>query len=99
MGVDPPPLPVQGHLLAELGYLEELRAAIALDLSVQTLMEYRKDGRGPAFTVVGRTVLYHPTKLGSGWLTVAPASSRKLPPSRDPGDDQHRRRASFRNRH
>ena len=23
MGVDPPPLPVQGHLLAELGYLEE----------------------------------------------------------------------------
>lgn len=67
MGVDPPPLPVQGHLLAELGYLEELRAAIALDLSVQTLMEYRKDGRGPAFTVVGRTVLYHPTKLGE-WL-------------------------------
>lgn len=67
MGFDPPPLPPQGYLLAELGYIEEPMAAIAIDVSAPTMIDYRKRGIGPDYTIVGRTVLYHPTKLGE-WL-------------------------------
>jgi len=54
-------------LLAKLGYVEEAVAAIAIDVSPQTMIEYRKKGIGPDYTVVGRTVLYHPAKL-EAWL-------------------------------
>jgi hypothetical protein len=67
MSFDPPPLPPQGYLLAELGMLEESMAAIAIDLSVQTLVEYRKKQIGPDYTVVGRTILYSPENL-KAWL-------------------------------
>ena len=69
MRSDPPPLPAQGHLLAALGYIEEPMAAIAIDVSSQTMIEYRKKKIGPDYTVVGRTVLYHPTKL-EAWLAA-----------------------------
>ena len=46
MSFDPPPLPPQGFLLAKLGYVEEAVAAIAIDVSTQTMIEYRKKGSG-----------------------------------------------------
>jgi hypothetical protein len=63
----PPALPPQGFLLKDLGYLEEPIAAIALDLMPPTLIEYRKAGIGPDYTVVGRTIFYSPTSLQK-WL-------------------------------
>ena len=63
----PPPLPPQGFLLESLGYLKEPMAAIALDLMPTTLVEYRKAGIGPDYTVVGRTILYCPANLQK-WL-------------------------------
>ena len=67
MSFDRPPLPPQGFLLAKLGYVEEAVAAIAIDVSTQTMIEYRKKGIGPDYAVVGRTILYHPAKL-EAWL-------------------------------
>jgi hypothetical protein len=67
MSFDPPPLPPQGYLLAKLGYVEESVAAIAIDVSLPTMIDYRKRQVGPEFTVVGRTILYHPDKLAA-WL-------------------------------
>ena len=63
----PPPLPPQGFLLDELGYLDEQMAAIALDVALQTLIEYRKGGIGPDYAIVGRTVFYSPGNLKK-WL-------------------------------
>jgi hypothetical protein len=63
----PPPLPPQGFLLEDLGYLEEPLAAIALNLMPPTLVEYRKRGIGPDYTVVGRTILYSRANLQK-WL-------------------------------
>jgi hypothetical protein len=63
----PPPLPPQGFLLEALGYLEEPLAAIAIDVAAQTLIEYRKRGIGPEFTVVGRAILYSRENLQK-WL-------------------------------
>jgi hypothetical protein len=63
----PPPLPPQGFLLESLGYLKEPIAAIALDLMPPTLVEYRKAGIGPDYTVVGRTILYSRANLKK-WL-------------------------------
>jgi hypothetical protein len=87
---DPPPLPPNGHLLAELGYLAEPLAAIALDLALQTMVEYRKKQIGPAYTTVGRTILYSRDSL-QAWLTAggtrafiendtAPAPKQPAPP-------------------
>jgi hypothetical protein len=90
MRFDPPPLPPNGHLLTELGYLEEPLAAIALDLALQTLVEYRKKQVGPDYTVVGRTILYSRDNLQK-WLAAggtrafiendtAPAPKQPAPP-------------------
>ena len=59
----PPPLPPQGFLLEQLGYLKEPLAAIALDIRLPTLIEYRKKKIGPKFAVIGRTIWYGPTHL------------------------------------
>src|SRR5262245_46426555 len=69
MRFDPQPLPPNGHLLTELGYLAEPLAAIALDLALQTLVGYRKKQIGPAYTTVGRTILYSRDSL-QAWLTA-----------------------------
>ena len=42
-------------------------AAIAIDVSHPTMIDYRKRGIGPDYTIVGRTILYHPTRL-QAWL-------------------------------
>jgi hypothetical protein len=67
MSFDQLPTPPKGHLLARLGYIEEEAAAIAIDVSEQTMIEYRKKRIGPDYTVIGRTILYHPTRL-QAWL-------------------------------
>ena len=88
MRLDPPP--PNGHLLSELGYVTEPLAATALDLALQTLVEYRKKQIGPAYTTVGRTILYSRDSLHA-WLTAggtraliengtAMAPKRKAPP-------------------
>jgi hypothetical protein len=63
----PPPLPPNGDLLREWGYLDEARAAFSLDLSPQTLIDYRKSGIGPEFAVCGRAILYSRDSLQK-WL-------------------------------
>ena len=60
-------LPPNGSLLDDLDYLEETKAAIALDLATATLIGYRKAGTGPEFTLLGRRVLYSRAKL-KDWL-------------------------------
>jgi hypothetical protein len=50
----PPP----GYLLTELGYDEETEAAASLNISPQTLIQYRKDGIGPRFVEVARKIYY-----------------------------------------
>ena len=79
---DPPPLPPDGYLLEEWGYLEEPKAALSLNLSPQTLIDYRKAGIGPDYTVVGRAILYGQTNLQK-WLeaggTRAAAASGIIP--------------------
>ena len=81
LGLDPPPLPPQGFLLAKLGYVEEAVAAIAIDVSPrQTMIEYHKKQIGPEYTVIGRTILYHPTKLEAWLAGAAPAPSRPWSP-------------------
>ena len=64
---DPPPLPPQGFLLDALDYIEESLAAIALDTALPTLIRYRKNGIGPAHTMVGRKILYS-KKVLAEWL-------------------------------
>jgi hypothetical protein len=81
------PLPPQGFLLAELGMLEEPMAAIAIDVSPQTLIEYRKRQIGPEFAVVGRTILYHPTKIKS-WLEAG--GTRAFETEAPAPDEPHR---------
>ena len=84
MHLDPPPLPAQGFLLEDLGYVDEAIAAIALDVAVQTLIEYRKAGVGPTHAIVGRRVLYSKENLQK-WLnaggTRAFAESGAIPDS------------------
>ena len=63
----PPELPADGHLLDTLDYLSEPKAAIALGIGTQTLIGYRKAGRGPPFTAIGRQFFYARAKLQQ-WL-------------------------------
>jgi hypothetical protein len=51
------PLP-PGYLLRELGYVDEIEAAASLDITPQTLAEYRKAGVGPKYTELARKILY-----------------------------------------
>ena len=63
----PPELPPNGFLLADLDYIPEPLAAIALDTAPQTLIKYRKLGCGPEYTLLGRRILYSRAKL-QAWL-------------------------------
>ena len=63
----PPELPPNGSLLTDLDLINEMRAAIELDLTQQTLISYRKAGRGPEYILLGRRVLYSRAKLKE-WL-------------------------------
>jgi hypothetical protein len=56
-----------GHLLTELGYLDEIDASLALGVTIQTLVQYRKAGIGPEHTVIARKVFYSRDAL-AGWL-------------------------------
>ena len=78
----PPPLPPQGFLLESLGYLKEPIAAIALDLMPPTLIEYRKAGIGPDYTVVGRTIWYSPANLQK-WLEAGGTRAFEQGPTRE----------------
>ena len=47
-----------GYLLRELGYVDEIEAAASLNVTPQTLADYRKAGVGPDYTEVARKILY-----------------------------------------
>jgi hypothetical protein len=47
-----------GYLLADLGYVDEIEAAAALDVTTKTLIEYRRAGIGPQYTELARKILY-----------------------------------------
>ena len=80
----PPPLPPQGFLLESLGYLKEPIAAIALDLMPPTLVEYRKAGIGPDYTVVGRAIFYSPAKFSlQKWLENGGTRAFEQGPTRE----------------
>jgi hypothetical protein len=63
---EPPP---PGYLLEEFGYVDEIEAAVALDLAPKTLTAYRKDGSGPAHIELARKVLYSKVALAA-WLAA-----------------------------
>ena len=65
--ITPPELPANGSLLDDLDYLNELKAALALDVTPQTLISYRKADIGPEFVKIGRRVYYAREKL-KAWL-------------------------------
>ena len=56
-----------GYLLRELGYIDEIEAATAVDVTPKTMIEYRKLGIGPEFTEVARKIMYSKTNLAK-WL-------------------------------
>ena len=68
MSLDSPAqLRPDGYLLEDLDFVDEPEAAASLKLSHQTLVKYRKQGVGPAFSIVGRRVIYSRGSLRS-WL-------------------------------
>ena len=103
----PPELPPNGFLLADLDYIPEPLAAIALDTAPQTLIKYRKLGCGPEYTLLGRRILYSRAKL-QAWLETGgtrgcderilnPVSVAKpVQPDVQPRHQQRRRTAAAR---
>ena len=68
MSLDSPgQLRPDGYLLSDLDFVDEPEAAASLRLSPQTLVKYRKQGVGPAVSIVGRRVVYSRGSLRS-WL-------------------------------
>jgi hypothetical protein len=63
MSSSPPELPPNGYLLDELDLISEPMAAIAIDTTTQTLIKYRKDGKGPPYVMVGRKYFYSRARL------------------------------------
>jgi hypothetical protein len=59
--------PAAGYLLDQLGFVDEIEAATAIDVTPKTLAEYRKQGIGPDFSEVARRILYSKKAIGS-WL-------------------------------
>ena len=64
--------PEPGYLLAELGYVDEIEAAAALDLAPKTLTDYRKNGLGPDYVELARRILYSRDALAK-WLAAGGA--------------------------
>lgn len=62
-----PPLP--GYLLTELGYVDEIEAAAAIDVAPKTMVDYRKAGVGPEYTELARRILYSRDAL-TRWLAA-----------------------------
>ena len=55
-----------GYLLEDFDFIEEPEAAAALKIAHQTLIKYRKQGVGPAFSIA-RRVMYSRASLRT-WL-------------------------------
>jgi|KBSSwiStaDraftv2_1062776.scaffolds.fasta_scaffold2383407_2 hypothetical protein len=61
--------PEPGYLLAEFGYVDELEAAAALDITPKTLIEYRRSGVGPQYTELARKIFYSREAIAR-WLAA-----------------------------
>ena len=72
---EPPP---PGYLLDELGYVDEIEAATALDLAPKTLTDYRKNGLGPDYVELARRILYSRDALAKWLAAGGTKSSRAL---------------------
>ena len=66
-----------GYLLIELGYVDELEAAAALDLTPKTLIGYRQKGIGPPYTLVARKILYSKEAIAA-WLAAGGTRNAEL---------------------
>jgi hypothetical protein len=64
-----------GYLLTELGYVDEIEAATAIDVTHKTLVGYRQQGIGPEYTEVARRILYSKTALAK-WLETGGTRGR-----------------------
>jgi Helix-turn-helix domain len=73
--------PEPGYLLRELGYVDEIEAAAALDITPQTLIGYRKSGIGPVYAEIARKIMYSRDALAT-WL--ASGGTRKHDEARAP---------------
>jgi hypothetical protein len=71
---EPPP---PGYLLDELGYVDEIEAATALDLAPKTLTDYRKNGLGPDYVELARRILYSRDALAK-WLAAGGTKGAKV---------------------
>ena len=69
--------PEPGYLLAELGYVDEIEAAAALDLAPKTLTDYRKNGVGPDYVELARNILYSRDALAK-WLAAGGTKGAKV---------------------
>ncbi|HKG77616.1 MAG TPA: helix-turn-helix domain-containing protein [Beijerinckiaceae bacterium] len=65
-------LPPDGQLLAELGYVDEAEAAAGLGITTKTLIDYRRNGKGPLHTEVARRILYSRQAIAN-WLATGGA--------------------------
>jgi hypothetical protein len=61
--------PAPGYLLIELGYVDELEAAAALNVTPKTLIEYRRAGSGPRYTELARKIFYSREAIAA-WLAA-----------------------------
>ena len=59
--------PEPGYLLTELGYVDEIKAAAALDVTPKTLYRDRRAGIGPQYTELARKILYSLEAIAA-WL-------------------------------
>jgi hypothetical protein len=62
------------------GWLEEKDAAPVVHLRPSTLITYRRLGKGPAYTLLGRKVIYHPKNL-QAWVAAGGTRSTEEGPN------------------
>ena len=76
-----------GFLLKDLNYISEAEAAIALNVSEQTLIEWRKRQVGPPFSMIGRRFIYAVPRLKqwveAGGTRAAEAKAPATPVKRE----------------
>ena len=77
----PPELRENGSLLNDLEFISEAKAAIALDVSEQTLISWRKHKLGPPFSMIGRKFFYAVPKL-KAWVEAGGTAAAATPARR-----------------
>src|SRR5262245_44529695 len=74
LAIDGPVIKDAGWLLVEEGFDDEIEAAVSLGITVQTLIEYRKAGKAPRHTIIGRKIFYS-REARVAWLAQGGAAA------------------------